>query len=226
MSQLCLPTPVYFAPGVPLWDTATGSDALTGSSLQVNGNGVITGSVTAGSISVPAGNITSTGNLTVTGSISATVVNALKNTLGGTTVGGNAVNLVAGTAQVLNTTTDTFSFISGGTYLVSCPFSAVVTSQVYSGSATTGELKFFGCSATAFPLITNGVTPGYSYRVLQADTGSNSLFGIVQFIATAQATVTEGVRVAGVPVGALASATVTTSIQPSALNKIAVVRIA
>jgi hypothetical protein len=110
--------------------------------------------------------------------------------------------------------------------MVSVPFSASITVPVYvtSNSPPSGEVKIYGCSPTAFSNITTGVTPGLTFTCVGSNTASVS--GNVRFTAQAQATATEAIQIAGVCVGNLSNATVGVSINPTAINRISVTRIA
>jgi hypothetical protein len=238
-----LPSPVYTTPGTAIWDTANSNDALNGSSLTVSGNGVIGGSFVVLSNSIVGGNITSSNNVNVnsnltvystitcglnlnaSNAITAGAVNTLNTVLNTTAVAGSNTVITAGTASVLNATSNSFNFSTGATYMVSVPFGASLTSPTFVGAATTGDVKFFGCSATAFPIVASGNTPGYSYR---CDSNNLSIFGNIQFVATAQASATEPIRIAGVPVGGLSNVTANVGIMTGggALSAASVTRIA
>jgi hypothetical protein len=242
MSQLLLPNPVYFAPGVPLWDTANSNDALNGTTLTVSGNGVIGGSLVVLSNSIVGGNITSSNNVTVNSNLSvlstitcglnlnvsnaitAGTVNTLNTILHTTTKSGDNITINNGVATALNSTIATFPFSTGATYMVSVPFGASLTSANFASPATTGDVKFFGCSATAFPIVASGNTPGLSVR---CDSNNQSVFNTIQFVATAQASATEPVVIAGVPVGGLSNVITNLSIMPGGgtINAVNVTRI-
>ena len=221
-----LPSPVYTTPGTAIWDTANSNDALNGSSLTVSGNGVIGGSlgvsgpltvvsnavignsltvlstITCGSNLTVFSTITCGSNLNVSNAITAGQVNTLNTILNTTAVAGSNTTITAATATVLNATSNSFTFSTGATYMVSVPFGASLTSPTFIGAATTGDVKFFGCSSNAFPIVASGNTPGYSYR---CDSNNLSIFGNIQFVATAQASATEPIQIAGVPVGGLSN---------------------
>ena len=217
-----------------IWQTETVNDALTGTTLTLTGNALIGGALSTignarfgGAIStignyVGLGNIVGS-NITASGTISALTVNTLNTITSATLVSGVNTNVSNGTASVLNATSNTFSFVNGATYMVNVPFGASISAPTFQGGATTGDLKFFGCSATAFPIISNGVSPGFSFR---CDSNAQSVFGSIQFVAVAQATATEAVQIAGVPVGGLATATVNCQINTTALSRISITRIA
>lgn len=233
MAQLSLPTPVFFAPGVPFWDTANSNDALNGTTLTVTGNGTIGGTfiVTGNgtySNNLSVSNVLNCGsNLTVSNAITAGVVNTLNSVTSLVTTGGVTCNVTAGTATVIVATTPTFSFVTGATYMVNVPFSASLTSPVYvtSNSPPAGNFKLFGCSATAFPIVANGVTPGITFTCVGSNNSSDS--GNIRFTAVAQATVSnEAIQIAGVPVGNLSNASLSVQINPTAINRISVTRIA
>ena len=180
-----------------------------------------------GLINMSAGQFSTINNTSsiTAGSISATTVNALNIQTSVAADTGSNVNLVAGTAQVLEPTTATYSFVSGATYLATIPFSASYVNPTFQGSNVEGDIKFFGCSPTAFPIVANGVTPGTTYTVFNSATSLNSIFGSVTFVATAQATATESLQVAAVVVGGLTGVTVNANINPTAISRIAVVRL-
>jgi hypothetical protein len=224
-----------------IWQTETVNDALTGTTLVLTGDALIGGSLSTignarfgGAVStignfVGLGNITGS-NITASGtmlanSISAVNVNTLNTVLNTTTVSGNNITISNGTATVLNATSNSFSFVNGATYIVSVPFGASLTTANFAPPATTGDVKFFGCSATAFPIVASGNTPGLSVR---CDSNNQSVFNTVQFVATAQATATEPIRIAGVPVGGLSNVVANLSIMPGGgtINAVNVSRIA
>lgn len=159
------------------------------------------------------------------GAISATTVNALNIQTSVAGDIGGSVTLASGTAQVLEPTTATYSFVSGATYLVTIPFGASYNTPTFQGSNVEGDIKFFGCSPTAFPIISSGVTPGTTYTVFNSATSLNAIFGSVTFVATAQATVTESLQLAAVVVGGLTGVIVNGNINPTAISRIAVVRL-
>lgn len=160
------------------------------------------------------------------GSISASTVNALNLQTDVTNVTGSNVTISAATASPLVSTGTTFSFVSGGVYLVTIPFASSYTNPTFQGSNAEGDIKYFGCSASAFPIVANGVTPGFAYTVFNSATSLNSIFGSVTFVAIAAATATEALQIAAVPVGGLTGAVVNAQIQPTSISRIAVVRLA
>lgn len=182
---------------------------------------------TGGTINMSSGQFSTINNTSsiTAGKISATTVNALNIQTSVTNDTGTSVTLAAGTAQVLESTTPTFSFVSGSTYLVTIPFGAAYSSPSFQGSNVEGDIKFFGCSPTAFPIVANGVTPGTTYTVFNSATSLNSIFGSATFVATAAATATESLSLAAVVVGGLSGVTINASTNPTAISRIAVVRL-
>jgi hypothetical protein len=166
-----------------------------------------------------------TADVVTASTISAFLVNRLNLQTSVVNDTGATVTLVAAAAQVLETTTPSFSFVSGGTYLITIPFSASYSSPTFQGANVEGDIKFFGCSATAFPIISSGVTPGITYTVFNSATSTNSIFGSVTFVAIAQATATEPLQLAAVVVGGLIGVIVNGNINPTAISRIAVVRL-
>lgn len=185
------------------------------------------GGGTGGLINMATGRFSTINNTSsiTAGNISATTVNSLNIQTGLSNVTGSSVPVVAATASVLLNTSNTFNFVSGADYLIKVPFAAAYVSPTFQGANVEGCLKFFGCSATAFPIIASGVTPGFSFTVSSAANSFNSIFGEVSFVATASATVTEALQLAVVPVGGLTGATVNATINATALSKIAVIRL-
>ena len=226
------PEKVWEGQGQPYWLSVNGG--------TINGNVTVKGTFTATNLTatgaVSGASVSATGavsgaTVSATGAVSgatvsATTVNSLNKTLDlGTSFSPTPVSANASTAQLLVTTSSTFSFVSGGVYQIDVPFAATFNTPTFSGANTAGTLKFFGYSSSAFPIITSGVTPGYSFTVASTYTSTNSFFGIIRFTAVASATVTEALNVAVIAAGGLLTASVTGQINPTSLSQIAVVRI-
>jgi hypothetical protein len=191
------------------------------------------GGGTGGTINMAAGQfstINNTSSITagvITAStVSASVVNALNIQTDTTSATGSTVTISPNSAASLISTGTTFRFVSGGTYLITIPFSASYNTPTFQGANQEGDIKFFGCSASAFPIVSSGLTPGFAYTVFNSATSLNSIFGTVSFVATAAATATEALQIAAVPVGGLIGVVVNATIQPTSISKIAVVRLA
>lgn len=228
MSQLILPTPVFFSPGVPLWDTASSGDGLSGTTLTVSGNGtiggtlIVTGNGTYSNNLSVSNSINCGSNLAVSNAITAGVVNTLNTITSVVNATGSNIAVATGTATVLNSTSNTFQFSTGATYMVGVPFQASINSPGFQSGATFGTLKLFGCSASAFPIVASGNTPGYTFGT---NSNNQTISGNIQFTAIAQSSSNEAIQIAGVAVGGLSNATVNVSIDPNAINRTYVTRI-